>query len=213
MKKLHMIDELNNLFRLTKEHIKQACKVSGRAFQDDPVTKYMFPDEIERREKVLYGFVPIYKHGIRDGEVYATSENLEGIAVWIPPKKVHQSIWSMMRHGGFHAMRKTGFKAMKKGMPIYKYLDPAHKRLAPFDHWYLQSIAVEPEEQGKGYGSSLLRAMITKIDNEGLPIYLETNTEKNMLYYEKFGFEVVEHIIIPKTEIPIWCMLRKSQKI
>ena len=110
-----MNDELEKLLRLTKEHIKPACKVSGRAFQDDPVTKYMLPDENERKEKVRHGFVPIYKHGIRNGEVYATSENLEGIAVWIPPKKVHQSIWSMMRLGGFHAMRKTGYKAMKKG--------------------------------------------------------------------------------------------------
>jgi len=204
-----MNKELDSLLNLTKEHIKRACKVSGRAFQDDPVTTFMFPDEIERREKVQYGFVAIYKHGIRNGEVYATSENLEGIAVWIPPKKVYQSIWSMIRHGGFHAMRKTGFKAMKKGMPIYKYIGPAHKRLAPFDHWYLQSIAVEPEEQGKGYGTLLLRAMIKKIDKEGLPLYLETNTEKNISFYQKHGFEVLEHLIIPKTEVPIWCMLRK----
>ena len=54
-----------------------------------------------------------------------------------------------------------------------------HKQLAPFDHWYLQNIAVKPEEQRKGYGGLLLRVMIKKIDSEGLPIYLETKTRKN----------------------------------
>ena len=84
-----------------------------------------------------------------------------------------------------------------------------HKRLAPFDHWYLLPIAVDPEEQGKGYGSLLLREMFKIIDNEKLPIYLETNTEKNVGFYQRYGFEVLEYAIIPKTDIPIWCMLRK----
>ena len=205
-----MKPDLKSIIRLTKEHIKPSSEVSGRAFQDYPTSILMFPDEIERKEKNKYGFEMILKYGLRHGEVYATSPNLEGIAVWLPPKKVHLSIWSSIRCGGFRVMRKTGIKAMKRGKPLYDYLGPAHKRLVPFDHWYLQSIAVEPEEQGKGYGGLLLKGMITKIDREGLPIYLETNTEKNVSFYQNYGFKVVEHVIVPKTEVPFWCMLRNN---
>ena len=82
---------------------------------------------------------------------------------------------------------------MKRGFPLFDYMGPAHKRLVPFDHWYLQSLAVEPKEQGKGYGSFLLRSMFEKIDKQGLPVYLETNTESNVVFYQKHGFEILEH--------------------
>ena len=51
--------------------------------------------------------------------------------------------------------------------------------------------------------------MIKKIESDGLPIYLETNTEKAMSIYQKYGFEILEHTIIPETPVPLWCMLRK----
>jgi len=202
-----------NLINLSKDQIKDAGLVAGRAFQDDPVTILSFPDENERKEKLRYGFEMIYKYGLHKGKAMATSENLEGIAIWMPPKEVHQTAWSMIRHGGFRAMRKSGlisqFKSMMRSIDVFNYMTPVHKRLAPFDHWYLLSIAVDPEEQGKGYGSLLLREMFKIIDNEKLPIYLETNTEKNVGFYQRHGFEVLEYAIIPKTDIPIWCMLRK----
>ena len=117
----------------------------------------------------------------------------------------------MMRYGAFHKMRKVGLKlkAKKRTMIVFKYEDERHKELAPFDHWYFQNIAVKPEEQGKGYGGLLISTMIKKIESDGLPIYLETNTEKAMSIYQKYGFEILEHTIIPETPVPLWCMLRK----
>jgi ribosomal protein S18 acetylase RimI-like enzyme len=204
-----MILDLIDVIRLTKEHFKQAVDISDRAFQEYPTSILMFPDKNERIKKNKFGFEMLYNYGFRYGEVYATSPNLEGVAMWLPPKKVHQSIWSVLRSGGFRVLRKTGIKAMKRGYPLYNFLGPTHKRLAPFDHWYLQLLAVEPEKQGKGYGSLLIRAMIKKIDLEGLPVYLETNIEKNVPFYQKHGFEVLDHAIIPKTDVPNWGMLRK----
>jgi ribosomal protein S18 acetylase RimI-like enzyme len=101
---------------------------------------------------------------------------------------------------------------MKTTMAIFNYEEERHKALAPFEHWYLQNIAVEPEEQGKGYGSLLIRAMTEKIDREDrVPIFLETNKEKNLPFYQKHGFEILEHTIIPKTDVPLWCMLRNPR--
>ncbi|MFX1378555.1 MAG: GNAT family N-acetyltransferase [Promethearchaeota archaeon] len=202
--------ELDSYFKLTPDYIDKICKVAGEAFQEDPTTLFIYPDEKERKEKLQYGFRMIYNYGMRHGVAYATSNHLEGIIVWLPPNKTFPSTWTLMRNGGFYTMRKVGLKlkAMKRTMTVFGYTETKHKELAPFDHWYLQNIAVKPEEQRKGYGGHLLRAMIPKIENEGFPIYLETNNEKNLGFYQKYGFEIIDHVTIPETDVPLWCMLR-----
>jgi ribosomal protein S18 acetylase RimI-like enzyme len=206
-------NELSNLFKLEPEHVKEACKVAGRAFQDDPIMVFTYPDEEEREQKAEYGFYMLYNYGIKHGLAYSTSKNLEGSTIWFPPDKVYPSTWAMMRYGGFYTMRKVGLKlkAMKKTMTIFKYEEKKHKELAPFDHWYFQNIAVEPEEQGKGYGGLLISTMLKTIEGDNLPVYLETNTEKAMSIYQKYGFEILEYSIIPETPVPLWCMLRNPE--
>ncbi|UCC19004.1 MAG: GNAT family N-acetyltransferase [Promethearchaeota archaeon] len=205
--------DLDNLFKLPPDHIKEACEVAGEAFQDDPIMVFVYPDEEERKKNAQYGFYMLYNYGIKYGLAYATSKNLEGITIWLPPEKVYPSIWTMMRLGGFYAMRKVGLKlkAMRRSMTVFKYEEERHKELVPYEHWYFQNIAVKPEEQGKGYGGLLIKTMLKTIEEDSLPIYVETNTEKNMSIYHKYGFEILEHGIIPETEIPLWCMLKNPK--
>jgi len=208
---MNMNNDLDNLYKLTPNNVKDACMVAGCAFQDDPVTIFTYPDEKERKEKIKYGFYMLYNYGIKHGLAYATSKNLEGITSWLPPGKVYPSTWTMMRYGGFHTMRKVGLKmkAMKRIMTCFQYEEKRHRALTPFDHWYFENIAVKPEEQGKGYGGLLISCLIKKVESDGLPIYVETNVDKNVSIYQKYGFEVLEHTIIPETPVPLWCMLRK----
>jgi len=94
---MNVINDLNGLFKLTPDHVKEACKVAGAAFQDDPVMVFAYPDEKERKQKSQYGFYMLYNYGIKYGLAFATSKNLEGITIWLPPNKVYPSTWSMMR--------------------------------------------------------------------------------------------------------------------
>jgi len=205
-----MTSQNESIICLRKYHLVMASEVLGRAFYNYPVSQHIFPDEKEREEKLKYGFMVSLNYGIRHGIVHATSPNLEGIAVWLPPKKIHISLWDGIRAGGFYALRKSGLKLLKRGKPILNYMVPTHKRLAPFDHWYLLTIGVEPNEHGKGWGSLLLKTMITEIEKNGHPIYLETNTEKNVSFYEKHGFNLIEHTMV--SEVPFWIMLKSHIK-
>ncbi len=83
-----------------------------------------------------------------------------------------------------------------------------HAELAPEKHWFLQLLGVAPEHQGKGHASRLLRPMLERLDEEGLPAYLETTNPVNVPRYEHFGFEVVREGMMPGTPIRFWCMLR-----
>ncbi|MHA1932547.1 MAG: GNAT family N-acetyltransferase [Promethearchaeota archaeon] len=206
-----MNNDLDGLFKLTPDHLKKACEVAGKAFENDPVMVFTYPDEKERKQNSPYGFYMLYNYGIKLGLAYATSENLEGITIWLPPDKTYTSFWTMMRNGGFYTIRKVGLKlkAMKRTMAVFNYEEERHRELAPNDHWYFQQISVMPEEQGKGYGGHLISTMIKNVESYGLPIYVETNTEKAMSIYQKYGFEILEYGIIPDTPVPLWCMLRK----
>jgi ribosomal protein S18 acetylase RimI-like enzyme len=55
---------------------------------------------------------------------------------------------------------------------------------------YIWFIGVDPEYQGKGYGSKLLTQVINACSSNKLPICLETSTIQNALWYKKFGFKL-----------------------
>ena len=84
------------------------------------------------------------------------------------------------------------------------------KRLAPFPHWYLAVLGVDPRFQGKGCASKLLKPMLARLDAENLPCYVETSTEKYVLIYQHFGFRVIHEAVLPGSGSKIWVMLRKS---
>lgn len=55
---------------------------------------------------------------------------------------------------------------------------------------YLWFIGVQPETQGKGEGSILLKSVLELAKKKNLPVCLETSTERNFRWYENFGFSV-----------------------
>lgn len=70
-------------------------------------------------------------------------------------------------------------------------------------------LGVSSANQGQGYGTQLLNDLIERGKKENLPIYLETETEVNVEYYKKFGFEVVKEMILPIINQPMWVMKRE----
>ena len=58
-------------------------------------------------------------------------------------------------------------------------------------HWHLGPIGVLPSMQQKGVGTLLMERFCRKVDADRLPAYLETDRDRNVAFYEKFGFEVI----------------------
>ena len=199
---------MNGLLRLDSSQTRPAAAVAARAFYTAPVTIHFYPDDSLREKKLFRSFQFIIRYGVLYGEVLATSDNMEGIAVWLPPDVVHMSFWGMIRSGGIPVMLGT-FDAWHRIMPFNQHTAAMHHHNAPFRHWYLQLIAVDPDIQGKGYGSKLMRPMLERIDREELPCYLETHTKKNVSIYEHYGFKVIDERIIPGSQVNHRAMLRE----
>ena len=58
-------------------------------------------------------------------------------------------------------------------------------------HWHLGPIGVLPTHQGSGIGSRLMARFCKEVDACPATAYLETDLDKNVRFYEKFGFNVV----------------------
>ena len=183
----------------------------ARAFYDDPVLIYFFPDPSERIKKSIGFFQLLAHYGILYGEPQATSPALEGVAIWLPSNKAVMSPWGMLRSGAISLIFRAGMTAVGRMLRFSECAYTIHKRHAPFRHWFLQPLGVDPPLQGKGYASMLLRNKFEKFDQEGLPCYLDTQTETNVLTYEHYGFKVVEEFRVPGTTFNNWAMLRKPQ--
>jgi ribosomal protein S18 acetylase RimI-like enzyme len=61
-------------------------------------------------------------------------------------------------------------------------------------HWYLATLGVDVNRQGKGLGSILMKHALTRIDREGATAYLESSNPRNIPFYERHGFEVLGRI-------------------
>ena len=59
-------------------------------------------------------------------------------------------------------------------------------------HWHLGPAGGLPSHQGKGIGTNLLSRFCQEVDACLSPAYLETDTDKNVRFYERFGFEIVK---------------------
>ncbi len=77
-------------------------------------------------------------------------------------------------------------------------------------HWYLATLGHRRDRQGKGVGCADA-ARPRPLRCRGLPGYLESSKERNIPFYRRHGFEVVEEVPLPGDGPPIWTMWREPR--
>jgi len=209
-----MSGQIENLYKVQKKDIPKAGAVLADAFQHDPVWTKFFRDEAKIDQKGVLFESPI-RYGLRYGEVYATSEHLEGIAVWFPEGLAAMTIWRLIRSGaiisGMKAMKVCTRLAWKQGR-IFKPLKVDKKtNMKGRQFIYLMIIGVASEFQRQGFGGKLLGALIEKSEQIGIPLYLEAATERNVRMYERLGFRLLNQVILPVINLPQWEMVREPK--
>ena len=100
--------KVRKLYRLNETHISEVSKIFARSFHEDPIFVYIFPDHIKRSKNLPFLFQGLLKYGLKYGEVYSNSPNLEGIAIWIPPGDGGMTAWRMFRSRSITSYLKTG---------------------------------------------------------------------------------------------------------
>ena len=196
-----------NLYRLKKSDLERSTQVLVRAFREDPLTHYFIPPCDYWEELVSKYFAFRLRFGIMYGEVYGISPAIEGLAAWFAPGKSDMTTFRMMRSGGMSLSRDMGNEIISRMNMIGEYTSKTRKQHVQEPHWHLFPIAVDPEFQGKGHASTLMKPMLDRITEQGKPCYLETQKETNVALYEHFGFEVIHTDMIPGIDMKHWGML------
>ncbi len=60
----------------------------------------------------------------------------------------------------------------------------------PKPHWHIGPLGVRPELQGRGIGKALLESFLAEVDDHEAAAFLETDVDRNVIFYEKAGFTV-----------------------
>ena len=163
----------------------QAAEALGRAFLADPAYTALFPDDLERAQALPRLFDSV-GYSLVYGQVHTTPE-VEGAACWLAPGNTDVTLWRILRTGLglYRAVGRFNPSARRQFLAIMDHLDEVRKRLAPGPHWYLWALGVEPDRQGQGIGSRLTQPVLNRADIDGVPCYLETQTEGNGGFYQK----------------------------
>jgi hypothetical protein len=212
MEENKMENYFTDLIRVEKKDLSKAAETISYAFMEDPLSIFFFPDESTRYQNLLIYFHVRINYGIRFGEVYATSNNFEGVVSWIPDKKSHITFWRGMITGGMKLYTKFGRSKVTRMFEVGDYTTHFRESVAKLPYIQLSPIGVHPEEQGKGFGSKLIEPMMNKLDMKNYNCYLETQEESNIGFYQRFNFKVVKEGKIPGTDLQHWVMMREPKK-
>lgn len=185
-----------------------AAQALVRAFWDDPLMTYIWPSDALRRT-----LLPIFMRGAiqlaaPQRETFTAEPDPIGAALWLPPGKAKIPTPRVLRILAPNIWRwRPG--PLTRFMRVLDELDRKHIK---YDHWYLMVLGVDPPKQGQGYGGVLMSDVLRRADEQGLEAYLETQKARNLPFYEKHGFAVVEHFYVDNGRGPeSWTMLRKPR--
>ncbi|KAJ6486862.1 hypothetical protein C8R45DRAFT_1098132 [Mycena sanguinolenta] len=156
-------------------------------------------------------------------------EKLVAFAAWVPPHKIIEGTLTSIRAKAHRSIFAWGFTMWWRASVIFKPTIGALVKKAlkakgyqETDHYRLEITATDPEFQGKGYSSMLMKEGFEHCGSK--PITLEATTAHSRDVYAHQGFEVVDSLTLGQgvvnsrglntkdkesaTGFPVWVMTK-----
>ncbi|MFE7129973.1 GNAT family N-acetyltransferase [Streptomyces sp. NPDC057638] len=175
----------------------------ARAFDDDPMMRWFFPDAATRAAELGRYFTTIFtRQYLGNGLCERTSG---AAAFWVPTEAQEKAV-----PDGDTIQELLGILGDRAGL-FRDAVQTAIAHTPEEPHWSLALIGADPAVQGQGQGSALLRSGLARADAAGRPIYLESSKESNIPVYEHFGFTVRTTMELPGGGPVLWGMWREAR--
>jgi GNAT superfamily N-acetyltransferase len=193
----------------TTDEIPDLAAVLARAFVHDPFYAWLAGDAPERTQRMRDGWTGILRYSSAHLSDTYTTDDRAGVAIWLPPGYRGPSVLDGLRQMPALA-RLAGWRRLRTVGDAMAALEERRRDHVPEPHFYLSALGVEPERQGEGIGTALMQPVLDRCDRDRTAAYLETAVARNVLLYERLGFDVVEEMDLPGTDIHGWLMLRPA---
>ncbi len=163
--------------RGTQDDLSRICTTFARSFWDDPVMRWLFPDDdVFRDGTVMQGFF----QRVMAHDCTLVTPDVAAFSLWIPPTRPELDVDTGPSEPPSDEMLEK-FMALREALAT---------NTPEEHHWYLQMVGTHPDWQRRGIGSTLIREGLTWAQRDGVGAYLETETIENVAYYRHLGFEV-----------------------
>ena len=182
----------------------------GRAFYDDPIMKWMLPDDRVRAKSLTRMFAILARRqylALGGVEVATNGSDIGAATLWCPPpgQPKESRLDELLLAPAFLWL----FRGRAR---VSQELDELMKKVHPEEpHWYLFAIGSDPTVRGAGFGQALMHSRLDRCDAEHAPAYLESTKQETVPYYMRFGFEVTGEIEVPHGGPSMYPMWRKAR--
>lgn len=168
-------------------------------FTSDPLSRWFWPESSVYLQSAS-AFDAFGGKAIDTDSAFVSS-GFEGAALWLPP-----GIASDEARMAQVLQDSVAPDLLDDVFSVFEQMDQYHPHE---DVWYLPLIGVDPAYQGKGIGAALMKAALHRVDEQGLPAYLESSNPRNVSLYERHGFESMGQIQVGASPI-VTPMLRPA---
>ena len=160
-----------------------------KSFDQNKSVNYVVKQDSKRRKRIKTLMDYSFEYCYMFGSVYLSNDRKACALIMLPEKK-KTSIKSILLDAKM-AVSCVGLNRVSKILARDAKIKSEYPQ-SPI--YYLWFIGVEPDEQQKGIGTSLLKELIKESDELKRPIYLETSVQENIRFYNKQGFNIYNEL-------------------
>jgi len=182
---------LTEVRRARPEDVPRVARTIARAFFEDPAYVALLPDastRVERTTRFIERMLRVVY--LPQNEVWITDDG-NACAAWALPGQWHVGFLTQLRLVSLATLfRAQSFLALRM-------LGPLESKHPKTPHHYLAFLGVDPDAQGRGLGTKVLRPVLERCDVEQVDAYLESTNPKNHAFYRRQGFVTGETVALP----------------
>jgi GNAT superfamily N-acetyltransferase len=188
--------------------VVEARTLLARAFVDDPLMRWFFPDDDSRLHACAAVFGQFAERYLATGrvDVVRRAEPI-AVAMWRwPGGDTPADDGSLPTTSGLMAALMGAGRAAELGgaMSVIAGLRP------PEPHAYLHLLGVDPSARRQGLGGAVLEPGLAAARAEGLVACLETMNPANVPFYEAHGLAVRHEMQLGAGGPTVWAMATSS---
>lgn len=210
--------ESDRLYRVQREDVERLKALLTACFSRDPLYCKLIPDEDTRNRLLPELFECDMEEFFENCEIFADSPQLNGLLVvsdesepYNPFRYYIAEAIAGLKTEGYLIKEDPSLKtlwnfAMGRDYLNSRWTDQLHQE----ERLHIIYLAVRPDMQHHGIAAGLLEEAIAYAGAHHLMISLETHNERNVPFYERFGFKIFG-IVEKHFDLKQYCLIREIQ--